>query len=437
MSTPEPLPGDDLFGRGVLRKVAWRLLPFLCLLYLCNGIDRSNVGFARLTMQKDLGLSDAAFNFGYGIFYFGYLAFEVPANLLLRRVGARRWMARIMISWGFVSCATMLVRGVGSFYAVRIFLGVAEAGFFPGVILYLTFWFPARERARVVALFMLAIPITGFVSNLVSGALLEYLHGAGGLTGWQWLFLAEGLPSVVIGVLVLLVLPDGPSQASWLGPAERDWLAGRIEQEEHYRRERHGADFLRALLDGRVWLLIGLYFTVAVGANAAGANFPDLISKRLPAISKAQVGFLAALPSACAMVSMVLMGWHSDRTGERRGHVALSAFAAAGGWALSAVAPSPGLFLVGLCIAQAGMLSMLPTFWALPTSFLSGVAAAGGIALINSVGNIGGLVGPNIFGKFGLWGMVVILAAGGVLALFARHDASLDRGGPGEKAAGA
>ncbi len=450
MSTPEPLPGganekaDDLFGRRVLRKVIWRLIPFLCLLYILNSIDRGNVGIGRLTMQDDLNITDAVYDLGIGIFYFGYLAFEVPANLLLRRVGARRWIARIMISWGFVSCATMLVRGPVSFYAVRILLGVAEAGFFPGVIFYLTYWFPARERARVVALFMMALPIAGIVSNPLGGALLQYLHGLAGLKGWQWLFLLEGLPSVLCGVLVLFVLPDGPAQAGWLAPEERAWLTGRIEREEKYRRERHGADFLRALVDWRVWLLIAVYFTVAVGMNAAGAYFPRLIKERFVGAGTFRVGLLAALPYVCAMAGMVLLGTHSDRTGERRGHVAFAALVAAAGWSLCAVAPSPWLFLLGLCVALTGMASMLAPFWALPTAFLSGAAAAGGIALINSVANLGGLFGPNILGwlinpgvlgRFGLVGMAAILFAGACLVLAARHDSTLEKGGPGGKAA--
>jgi ACS family tartrate transporter-like MFS transporter len=465
------LKGNDAHAALVLRKVTWRLIPFLGLLYIFNILDRANVGFARLTMQPDLGMSDAVFELGYGIFYFGYLLFEVPANLLLRRVGARRWIARIMISWGLVSCATMLVTGPWSFYLARILLGVAEAGFFPGIILYLTYWFPARERARVMALFMAAIPLAGVLGNPLSGAVMEYLHGVGGLKGWQWLFLLEGIPSVLLGFAVLFCLADDPTQARWLTAAESSWLSEQLRQEEHYRERRHGSGLLRAMVDGRVWLLICVYFTVAVGANAAGSAFPKLIGERftgrstsdLPAVaartvgllasplgngpllaasalvpegpSKFVLGLLAALPPLCAMLGMILIGAHSDRTGERRGHVAFAAFLAATGWAVAAFTEAPWLGLLGFCLAQTGMMSMLPCFWALPTSFLSGAAAAGGIALINSVANVGGLLGPRILGIFGLWAMALILAAGGFLVLCVRHDPRLDHGLPKEKTA--
>jgi MFS transporter, ACS family, tartrate transporter len=414
-------PGTPLvLGHDVLRKVAWRLLPFLCLLYLLNILDRVNVGFARLTMQDDLGMDAAVFSFGYGIFYFGYLLFEVPANLLLRRIGARRWIARIMISWGLVTCLTLAVTGMWSFYAVRVLLGIAEAGFFPGIVLYLTYWFPARERARAMALFMLASPLAGVVGNPISGAVMEYMHDVGGLRGWQWIFLVEGLPSVLVGIWVLFYLPDDPTRARWLTPDERDWLVERLNTEDPARRQHHAAHFGRAVIDPRVWLLIGVYFTVAVGSNAAGAKFPQLISELFPTQEKRMIGLLAALPSLCAVIAMVLLGIHSDRTGERHGHVALAAFTGAAGWTLALVSPSPLLAFAGLCLAQAGMLSMLPTFWAIPTAFLSGAGAAGGIALINSVANVGGLLGANIYEAFGMPAMALLLSGGGVLVLALR-----------------
>jgi ACS family tartrate transporter-like MFS transporter len=418
-------PGKPLVvGGDVLRRVAWRLLPFLCLLYLLNILDRANVAFARLTMQGDLDMSDEAFSFGYGIFYFGYLVFEVPANLLLRRVGARRWIARIMISWGLVTCLTATVTGVWSFYAVRILLGIAEAGFFPGIVLYLTYWFPARERARAMALFMLASPLGGALGNPISGAVMQYLDGALGLSGWQWIFLVEGLPSVLVGIWVLSYLPDDPTQARWLGPDERSWLVERLNAEDPARRVYHAAHLGRAFTDPHVWLLIAVYFTVAVGSNAAGAKFPQLISNQFRDASKLTIGLFAALPSICGVIAMIVLGINSDRTGERRGHVAFGAFAGAAGWTLALYSPSPWLTLVGFCVAQAGMMSMLPTFWAIPTAFLSGAAAAGGIALINSVGNIGGLFGPNIYERFGMPAMALVLCAGGLLVLFARRDAT-------------
>jgi ACS family tartrate transporter-like MFS transporter len=407
---------DDALGQRTLGKVTWRLIPFLCLLYGFNILDRANVGFARLTMQDDLKMSQAVFDVGFGLFYLGYLLFEVPSNLLLRRVGARRWIARIMISWGFITCLTMFVTDVWTFYLVRILLGVAEAGFFPGIILYLTFWFPARERARVTAYFMMAIALASVIGNPLSGAIMEYLHLTAGFKGWQWLFLLEGLPSVLLGFMALYWLTDRPDDALWLAPAERDWLAERLRREEQDRIQRHKADRLQAMLDWRVWLLIGLYFTVAVGSNAGGAYLPTLIKDRFQEASPFQIGLLSALPHLCAIIAMTLFSAHSDRTGERRGHVAVAALTAGVGWSVSALTSSPWPALLGFCLAQMGMMSMLPTFWTLPTAFLSGAAAAGGIALINSVANIGGLFGPTILGQFGLWSMAMTMFVGAGLA---------------------
>jgi MFS transporter, ACS family, tartrate transporter len=418
-----PSNDDEAFGKRVLSKVAWRLIPLLGVLYIFNILDRVNVGFAALTMQEDLEMSKRVFDFGYGLFYLGYILFEVPSNLLLRRFGARKLIARILIGWGLVSCTTMFIRGSIDFYLIRILLGVAEAGFFPGIILYLTFWFPARERARVVALFMVAIPLSSILGYPLSGAIMEYLHETGGLKGWQWLFLLEGLPSVLLGVAVLFILTDRPENARWLTPEERDWLARRLRQEEEAVQQRHGENRLRALFeDKRVWLLICLYFTVAVGANAFGAYLPRLLKEDYPTYDHFQIGLLGSLPPLCAMVGMTLWGIHSDRTGERSGHVAIAALVAALGWALAALGLSPELSLVGLCMALMGMMSMLPVFWTLPNTFLTGAAAAGGIALINSVGNIGGILGGTILGEFGLWAMAAILFVGAGLALFARPE---------------
>jgi len=431
---PPPVPAP------LLRKLTWRLIPFLCLLYVLNLLDRSNVGFAALRMQDDLRMNQAVFDWGIGIFYFGYLFFEVPSNLLLRRVGARRWIARIMVTWGIVSCATAAVIGPMSFYTVRILLGVAEAGFFPGIVFYLTFWFPARERARVMAWFMTANAFAGMLGNPLSGAIMKYFDGAAGLHGWQWLFILEGLPSIAVGFVVLWYLRDGPADVTWLSADEKADLTAALSHEEAARRRRHGADLLRAVADARVWLLICIYFTVAVGANASGAYLPRLTARLFEDRDPLEIGLLTSLPHLCAIIAMTLLGAHSDRTGERSKHVAFAAFLAAAGWTLSAsaghVSKWPASFswtsgfaideawlgLAGLCLAQAGMMSMLPVFWTIPTSFLSGAAAAGGIALINSVANLGGLLGPTILGQFGLWAMVGVLATGGLLALCVRSE---------------
>jgi ACS family tartrate transporter-like MFS transporter len=415
---------DSSLEKSTLKKITWRLIPFVCLLYIFNILDRANLGFARLQMQDDLQLSEEMFNLGYGIFYIGYLLFELPSNLLLRRVGARRWIARIMISWGLISCWTMFVRDQWSFYSLRILLGIAEAGFFPGIILYLSYWFPERERAKTTAFFMLAIGLASVFGNPLSGLIMQYLDTVAGLHGWQWLFLLEGLPSVILGFTVLVYLTDYPRDATWLSIEERDWLVARMQHEEQQRQRRHNADRLAAMLQWRVWLLIAIYFTVSVGANAGGAYFPKLIQAQFEEFSTFQIGMLSALPHICAVVGMSLFGISSDRMKERRGHLAAAALLGAVGWSLTAWSPSPRVALVGLCIAQTGMMSMLPVFWTLPTAFLTGAAAAGGIAMINSVANIGGFFGPTLLGRYGLWCMAAILLMGAVLVMGVHEKSS-------------
>ncbi len=408
--------------RTTLRAVAWRIVPFVCLLYVLNILDRANVGFARLAMQDDLGLSKAAFDLGYGMFYIGYILFEVPSNLLMKRIGARIWIARIMITWGLVSAATMFAHDLSTFYALRILLGIAEAGFFPGIIYYLSNWFPDRERAKMTAFFMLAIGVSNVLGNPISGWIMDHFNGVSGLHGWQWLFLLEGIPTVFAGVAVLFVLKDSPRDAHWLADEQREWLIQRMAEEDRIRQQQHGPDKWQAMLQRRVWLLIAIYFTVAVGSNAGGAYFPTLVKQQYPNSTNFQIGLLTALPHLCAIFAMSLVGISSDRTGERRWHLAGSALAAAVGWSLVAWGPTPLIALVGLCIAQAGMMSMLPIFWTLPSAFLTGTAAAGGIALINSVANIGGFFGATILGQLGLWAIAGILLVGAILTAATIRD---------------
>jgi D-galactonate transporter len=416
---------DSLLASSTLRTVAWRIVPFICFLYVLNILDRANVGFARLAMQDDLGLSKAAFDLGYGMFYLGYLLFEVPSNLLMHRFGARRWIARIMITWGLISAATMFATDVWTFYSLRILLGIAEAGFFPGIILYLTYWFPDRQRAKMTAFFMLAIGLSNVLGNPLSGWIMDHFDGVNGWHGWQWLFLLEGLPTSLVGIAVLFYLKDSPQDAPWLRDDQRRWLVNCLAEEDRLRREKHGPDRWQAMLQPRVWLLIAIYFTVAVGTNAGGAYFPTLIKEQYQEATHVQIGLLAALPHLCAIVAMALVGISSDRTGERRWHLAGSALAAAIGWAMVAWGPTPLMAMAGLCLAQSGMMSMLPVFWTLPSVFLSGVAAAGGIALINSVANIGGFFGASILGLMGLWSMAIILLAGSLFtSLVIRNTAS-------------
>jgi MFS family permease len=392
----------ELLERVVLRKVSLRLLPFLFLLYVVNILDRVNVSFAKLKMIPDLGWSETdgerIYGLGAGIFYIGYVLFEVPSNLILHRVGARLWISRIMITWGVISAAMLFIREPGSFYLLRFLLGVAEAGFFPGIILYLSYWFPRQERARAVALFMMASPVCGLLGNPLSGFILKWMNGWAGFAGWQWLFLLEGIPSVVLGVVVWLYLTDRPHKAAWLSPTQRDWLVARIDAEGNHGTGSHGRS-LAALAHPRLWLLMALYFTAAIGSNSFGFFGPTIIKENFPGRGEDEIGLLAALPNLPALIGMVVVGIHSDRTGERRFHVALSALLCAGGWWMSSLASSPAMVLGGLVLVQIGVMSMLPTFWALATSFLSGTQAAGGIAFINSLANLGGFLAPFLLGQ--------------------------------------
>jgi ACS family tartrate transporter-like MFS transporter len=441
---------------AVMWKVTLRLIPFLFLLYVLNILDRVNVGFARLSMLSDLKLSETAYGRGAGLFFVGYFLFEVPSNLIMRRMGARRWIARILISWGIISASMMFIRSEWSFYLLRFLLGVAEAGFFPGIILYLSYWFPAQQRARAVARFMTGAAITGIVGNPLSGAIMEYTKDWPVLAGWQWLFLLEGLPTVLVGFIALFYLTDYPHQARWLTSEERAWLAERMSREETYREQRHGFTLYQSLTNPRVWWLCLLYFTVAMGSNSFGLYLPQTIKDQFADRSNFEIGLLGAVPNAAAIVAMVLMATHSDWTGERRWHIALAALVAATGWTMVAQAPylvsagltrvididpnqvTPYLVLAGLTLAQMGMLSMLAPFWSLPASFLSGAAAAGGIAFINSVGNLGGYVAPNVIGQVkdatgsfsgGFMFLAGGLVIGAFLAIGARHDAALERTG--------
>ena len=402
--------------KATLLKISWRIIPFICVLYIFNILDRSNLGFARQAMEGDIGLTKAAFDIAYGLFYIGYLIFEIPSNLLLTKIGARIWISRIMITWGLVSILTMFVRNEFQLNAIRILLGVAEAGFFPGIILYLTFWFPARERAKVVALFMVAIAIASVFGTVISGMILQFLHDVGGVKGWQWLFLLEGIPSVLLGITVLWFLPNGPQDAPWLNPEEKAWVNQTLEEESNVRLKNRGTNHVWAMLDPRVLLLTCLYFTVAVGANASGAYLPRLVETQFPG-GAFKVGVISSLPHVCSVILMILLSRWSDKVGRRSPFVALASGLAALGWLIAWRAGDPWMALGGLCLAQAGMMSMLPVFWPLPSTFLGGAAAAGGIAFINSVANIGGFYGPTVLGKFGLEAVALTMGVGTVLAL--------------------
>ncbi|KJC46007.1 membrane protein [Bradyrhizobium sp. LTSP849] len=379
----------------VLRKITWRIVPFIMLLYFVAFIDRVNIGFASLTMNKDIGLSPTVYGFGAGIFFWGYFLFEVPSNIILHKVGARIWIARVMITWGIVSAAMVFVQGPTSFYVLRFLLGVAEAGFFPGIILYLSYWFPARQRAAVTALFMAAAPLSTVLGSPVSGALLE-MDGLFGFKGWQWLFVLEAVPAVLLGFVVLAFLTDRPEKARWLADDERRWLVEEMNAETTSKAATASHGIWRGLADPRVLALSLIYFGTSAGLYTLGVWAPQIIKQF--GLSTLQVGFLNALPATAAVVAMVLWARHSDRTGERTWHVVWACLIAAAGLAYAGLATGVVTVLIALTLVNIGISSAKPPLWSMPTLFLSGPAAAAGIATINSIGNLGGFVGPAMIG---------------------------------------
>lgn len=430
---PSPTPADtSALASTTLRKVTWRLIPFLLLLYIVAWLDRVNVGFAALQMNEDLRFSPAVYGLGAGLFFIGYALFEVPSNLVLARVGARRWIARIMVSWGLLSAATMFVRGPTSFYTLRFLLGVAEAGFFPGIIYYLSTWYPAAQRARAVSWFMVAIPLTIVIGGPLAGYLLG-MDGVVGLRGWQWLFLLEGLPAVFLGVVAFFYLTDRPERAHWLEPAERTWLTNLIDAEQARARERHGIGLGRALLHPIVWVLGLISFAFQSGSYGLTLWIPQII-KGLAGFTDFEVGMISAIPYFAAAVGMVAIGAHSDRTGERFAHIAGSLLVGAIGFTASAYLTSPVPGLIALTVAAVGDLGGRGPFWALPGRFLAGNASAGGIALINTLGALGGFVGPSLVGfvknatgsfKGGLVLLASLLFVSAIVTLLVRRAATL------------
>ena len=416
-----------------IAKVSARLVPFLIVCYFAAYLDRVNVSFAALTMNKDLGLSASAFGFGAGIFFIAYFVFEVPSNLFLERVGARKWIARIMFTWGVISGAMAFVGGETSFYVLRALLGVAEAGFFPGIIFYLTLWFPAVYRARIIGYFMAAIPLSTVIGAPVSGLLLG-LDGWMGLKGWQWLFIVEAAPSLILSVVVFFYLTDHPADATWLEPDERAWLVNRLALERRQRETVRTYSVMEALVNPKVLALSVVYFG-AVATNYGLSFFLPQIVKAF-GMSNLQTGLVAALPYVVGLVSIVLWGRRSDRKVERRFHTAFPMCVAAGGIGISTALDDPTMKMVALSIAGFGIFGCLPVFWTFPTAFLSGAAAAGGIALINSIGNLAGFAGPFVMGRMkDLTGSYTVgllsLSAVGLLAmaivLALPHDHALER----------
>jgi ACS family tartrate transporter-like MFS transporter len=430
------MPANPIAERSLeartIAKVWRRLVPFLVLCFFVAYLDRVNVGFAALTMNRDLGLSATAYGFGAGIFFLTYSLFEVPSNLLLERVGARRWIARIMLTWGLISGATAFIGGETSFYVVRMLLGIAEAGFFPGIIFYLTLWFPAVYRARIAGSFLAAVPLASVIGAPVSGLLLG-LDGVMGLRGWQWLFVVEAIPSLILSAVVLFYLTDRPADAAWLAPEEREWLAARLRQEQVKRESVRHYNVVQALLNPKVLALSAVYFG-AVTTNYGLSFFLPQIVKAFGG-SNLQAGAVTAVPYVAGAIGAVWWGRHSDAHMERRGHLACALLLGASGIALSTAIDNPTLKIIVLCAAGFGIFGALPVFWTLPTAFLGGAAAAGGIALINSIGNLAGFAAPYAVGRIkdatGSYtgGLLCVAAAGAIatiVVLVLNHDPSLE-----------
>ncbi|SAL09288.1 major facilitator transporter [Caballeronia peredens] len=381
--------------KRTLRKVSWRIVPFIMLLYFIAYIDRVNIGFASLTMKSDLGFSASILGFGAGIFFWGYFLFEVPSNIVLHKVGARMWIARVMVTWGIISACMAFVKGPTSFYIVRFLLGAAEAGFFPGIILYLSYWFPARHRAGVTAFFMAAAPISTALGSPLSAALLE-MNGVMGLHGWQWMFILEAIPALILGVVVFFYMTDKPEKAKWLKEDERNWLVGVMNQEAASRAGSAKHGIISGLANPRVLALSLIYFGTSAGLYTLGIWAPQII-KQL-GVSSMTVGVLNAIPPVVSIVAMIFWSRHSDRTGERTWHVVLACVAAAVGLVIAAMANSVVGLIASLTLVNIGISCAKPPLWTMPTMFLSGAAAATGIAAINSIGNLGGFAGPVMIG---------------------------------------
>ena len=388
---------DDVQAQeAIYKKVAFRLVPFLCICYLAAYLDRVNVGFAKLQMLNDLSFSNTIYGIGAGIFFLGYVLFEVPSNILMHKVGAKLWIARIMISWGVIGAAMAFVKTPTQFYILRFLLGVAEAGFIPGVLLYLTYWFPAAWRGRIIALFLAAIPMSNIIGGPLSGWILSTFADAGGLRGWQWLFIIETVPSIVLGFMILMYLDNRVADARWLSDHEKQFIEAQVKAEADQSAEHTGA--MDALKNGRVWWLGIAYFGIASSIYVTSFWMPTLI-KQLGVTDTLQIGWLVTIPYSVAIIAMVWCNVSADRLHERRWHTAIPCLLTAAGLAISAI-PNLGLVpaMIGLTLAAAGASTTQASFWSLPPSFLTGAAAAAGIALINSLGNIAGMASTSLVG---------------------------------------
>jgi MFS transporter, ACS family, tartrate transporter len=425
----------NVHPQQVMGKVARHLVPFLIFCYFLAYLDRVNIGFAALTMNKDLGLSASAFGFAASIFFIGYFVFEVPSNLLLEKYGARIWIARIMISWGILSTAMAFVWNDTSFCVLRFIFGIAEAGFFPGIILYLTYWFPAEMRARMVGAFMVAVPGSAVIGSPLSTWILDaFVSEPLGLKGWQWLFIIQGLPTIITGILVLKWLTDSPEKAAWLTPEERTWLANRMAAERATKEAVHHFTVKEALTHPRILALSVVYFGAVIGLYGLSLWLPTIIKNF--GVSIMQTGILGSLPALAGAIGMVLWTRHSDATSERKWHMVIPCVIGAIGLIMAGIVESPTTSFLLLIVAGLGIYTSLPSFWPLPTAMLTGSAAAGGIALVNSIGNLGGFVGPYVVGLVkdltggfagGLYLLAAFLLLAAVIVIVLGHDLRLEQ----------
>ena len=408
----------------VYAKVFWRIMPFLMLCYVIAYLDRVNVGFAKLQMSVDLGFSETVFGLGAGVFFIGYFLFEVPSNILMHKVGARIWIARIMLTWGVLSAAFMFVATPTQFYVLRFLLGLAEAGFYPGIILYLTYWYPSHRRAKVIAVFMSGIPVAGILGNPLSGWIMDSFQGSTGMHGWQWMFVIEAIPAVLIGLVTLVYLDNGITHAKWLSSAEKQLLQAAIAADEKGKEQVH--TFADIVSDKRVWLMCLIYFCFVMGQYGLTLWMPTLI-KATGVTGNLHIGLLSAIPFGCAIVAMNLIGRSADARRERRWHLIVPALMGAVGFVGAALfADNTAISIAALSLAAAGVLTCAPLFWSLPTAFLSGAAAAVGIAAINSVGNLAGFASPYLIGYLkdlthsgatGMYMLAVMLVIGSAAVL--------------------
>ena len=413
----------DSFETKTYRKISWRLIPLLLFCYTAAYLDRVNIGFAKLQMMSDLGMSDMVYGLGAGMFFIGYFLFEVPSNIILYKVGARLWIGRIMITWGILSAGMVFVTSEFQFYLMRFLLGVAEAGFFPGIILYLTYWYPSHHRGRITAFFMTAIPLAGIFGGPLSGWILKNWDHAYGWHGWQWMFLLEAIPSVALGLIVILFMNDRISQAHWLNDAERALLEGNIRHEE---KQKIHMTFRHLAKSGRVWAMSAVYFSMTMSLYGISFWLPTII-KDMGITDNLKVGMLSAIPWLAAMIAMLFFAHRADLARERRWHITVAMFMGASGLIGSVLlAHSSALALFALTIACMGIMSAIPLFWSFPTALLLGSGAAMGIAAINSVANLAGLVSPYVFGWLkqitqstdsGMYMLAIVLILGALITL--------------------